>query len=79
MSLLESSNIIVAGTEYHNMVETQDKDFKITFMNTLETFKEEINTSLEEIYEKIKQWMEMKRTVKGLKVEIGRIKEAQIK
>lgn len=46
-------------------------------MNMLETFKEEINTSLEEIYEKTKQWMEMKRIVYGLKVEIGRIKEAQ--
>lgn len=63
MSLLKSSNIIVAVTEYHNMVETQDEDFKITFMNMLETFKEEINIFLEEIYKKIKQWMEMKRTL----------------
>ena len=51
MSQLEFSNPIRLGSEYSNIAEAQDKDLKIEFMNVKEVLKEEINTSLKEIYE----------------------------
>jgi hypothetical protein len=46
MSPLESSCPIIAGSEYSNIVEAQEKYLKAKFMIMAEDLKEEMNKSL---------------------------------
>lgn len=46
-------NSVTARTvcfKYQNTAETQDKDFKIEFINAVEVLKEHMNKSINEIY-----------------------------
>lgn len=59
MPPLEARNHAAIGPERGNIAETQDKSYKITFMNMLEILKEDLNKS---IYENTnKQRNEMKK------------------
>lgn len=55
---LNPSNSTTVGhiAEYCNIAEAQDKDFKIAFLNMIETLKEKINKSLKEINENTNQY-----------------------
>lgn len=59
MSPLEPRNHATIGPERGNIAKTQDKSYKITFMNMLEILKKDLNKS---IYENTnKQRNEMKK------------------
>lgn len=51
MSPLEPSNPATAGPEYSSTAETQEKDLKIAFMNTIEFLKGEMDKALKGIQE----------------------------
>ena len=54
---LKANNPTTADPEFCNIVEAQDKDLEIAFMNIIEVFKEEMNKSFKEIYENTnKKW-----------------------
>lgn len=57
MSPIESSKLITLATEQSNITKAQDKDFKITFRNILEVFKESMNKFTNEMHGNINSVM----------------------
>lgn len=71
MSPLEPNNPTTFTPEKCNVAEAKYEDFKITFMNLMEIFKEEMDKSSKEIYENTnKQWKKINKTVQDLEGEI---------
>lgn len=50
---LETRYPTTAGQEFSKIADIQEKDFIISFMNMIDVLKEEMNTTLKEIHEKI--------------------------
>ena len=55
MSPLELNSPITVFSEQYNFVVSQDKAFIIAFMNMLKVHKEDMNESINEIYENTNQ------------------------
>jgi hypothetical protein len=75
----EPSSPITANSEYTNTPENQESVLKSYLMKIIESFKEDINNSLEEIQENTgKQLKELSKAIQDLKVEVETIKKTQM-
>lgn len=61
-----------------NIAETQGKDFKVAIKSMFKVLKNNVNKSINEIYEHtIKQWNEMKKTIQDMKLKMKSLSKIQ--
>jgi hypothetical protein len=75
----EPSSPITASPAYTNTPENQEADLKSYLMKIIESFKEDINSSLQEIQEnRDKQVKELNKVTQDLKVKVKTIKKTHM-